>query len=513
MSRIQTKTIALFPGAFQPPHGAHLAAVRFLAGRPDVDEVVIVITNRNRGIPGTTLSLEARLSQQIWQIYLEGLEGVRTEIAPHTAVAHALYYLTHTDPGDRLVYCIGEQDLADGDARFEDLPRQGRERGVEVEVVAAPTAGIKVRATGLRRCIARGEPGREEFIAGLPEALSAEQRERVWRLCRDGVREVCDLAAERLVARLDEAAIGEVADIACVDRSRIDPVFRLRMADGRQLLARYAGDAEGDDGGHDMARKPRRALKVERRALAALRACPGHLLEIADEVLFERRKGVLVIDEVLPACRSLAGELAAGRSVASALSRVGWFLAACRQLQPGHLRNSDDEDRAHGGERCRQLGAASTMRPEFSTLLDASAAAGGPGLIWMHAVAAAVRVDGERVGVVDFEHASGWGDPALDPGTLSGDCIATGLIAGHADLALAGVEALWAAWAGGSTRQDPGLPGRAAGWAAAAVGRRFAAAERDLPPAIEGLWALAGGGRQAPATTADLLSALRAFVA
>ena len=254
-------------------------------------------------------------------------------------------------------------------------------------------------------------------------------------------------------------------------------------------------------------------MKVERRALAALRACPGHLLEIADEVWFERRKGVLVIDEVLPAGRSLAGELAAGRSVASALSRVGWFLTACRQLQPGHLRNSDDEDRAHGGERCRQLGAASTMRPEFSTLLDASAAAGGPGLIWMHAVAAAVRVDGERVGVVDFEHASGWGDPALDPGTLSGDCIATGLIAGHADLALAGVEALWAAWAGGSTRQDPGLPGRAAGWAAAAVGRRFAAAERDLPPAIEGLWALAGGGRQAPATTADLLSALRAFVA
>ena len=510
MSRPAT---ALFPGAFQPPHGAHLAAVHYLASRADVGEVVVVITNRNRGIPGTTLSLDARLSQRIWQIYLEGTERVRTEIAPHTAVAHALDYLGRAPSGSRLIYCIGEQDLADGDSRFDDLPRQGRERGIDVEVVAAPTAGILVRATALRRCIARGESGREEFISGLPDTLSDDQRARVWARCREGVREVCDLARERLESRLTEAGIGEIGDITCVDRSRIDPVFRLAMADGRRLLARYAGDAEGDDGGHGMARKPRRALKVERRALAALREHAALGVELAGEIWFERRKGVLVMDELLPDGESLADALVTARSIAPAMAQLGRFLAGCHRLQPTHLRNSDDEDRTHWSQRSRELGAAVASLPAFATLLARSEAAAGNALCWLHAVATAVRIDGDRLGVVDFEHAASWGDPALDLGMLSGDCLAIAIAHRCEALALAGIEALWASYDADRLPRDPGMAGRAAGWAAVGCGRRLAALGRACPAGVDRLWALAADGRQQAATAAESIAALRSIAA
>ncbi len=48
----QGRCLALFPGAFRPPHEAHLAAVLDLAARPDVDEVVVIVANRSRLIPG-----------------------------------------------------------------------------------------------------------------------------------------------------------------------------------------------------------------------------------------------------------------------------------------------------------------------------------------------------------------------------------------------------------------------------------------------------------------------------
>lgn len=63
--------------------------------------------------PGSTLSLDAHVSERIWKVYLAGVGRTHIEIAPHTAVAHALSYIERAQPGDRLLFCIGEQDLAE----------------------------------------------------------------------------------------------------------------------------------------------------------------------------------------------------------------------------------------------------------------------------------------------------------------------------------------------------------------------------------------------------------------
>ncbi len=475
MTSAAPHALALFPGAFQPPHGAHLAAVRYLAGRTDVGEVVVIISNRNRGIPGTAQSLDAGLSQRIWSVYLEGMRNVRTEIAPHTAVDHALDYLRRVPSGQRLLFCIGEQDRRDGDGRFEDLPRQARAAGVEASVVEAPTAGIRVRATGLRRSLARGEDGRQAFIDGLPQALSDEQRQRVWRLCREGLRDVCDLALERLLPRLDDAGIGVVSSASCVDRGRIDPVFRLRMQDGRRLLVRYAGDAEGADGGdgHGMARKPRRALKVERRALELLLGHRGFGLALARPQWFERRLGVLVMDDLLPDGSTLAERIAQGHAIAPPMALLGCFLAGCHALEPQALRNSGEEDVAHWQARLQGV--------ESAWLRQAGGEAGRKALLWLHAVAGAVRIEGDRTGVVDFEHAGSWGDPACDLGTLIGDCLALASRADACATVHEGVEALLDAYRE-RAGDDAERVRRVVGWAAERVG---AQAARD--PALQAL--------------------------
>ena len=79
------RCIALFPGAFRPPHRAHFAALLNLVLRPDIDEVVVIITNRCRNIPGTTKVLDTDIAEHIWAIYLQDMEKVRVEVAPGSA--------------------------------------------------------------------------------------------------------------------------------------------------------------------------------------------------------------------------------------------------------------------------------------------------------------------------------------------------------------------------------------------------------------------------------------------
>ena len=92
--------------------------------------------------------------------------------------------------------------------------------------------------------------------------------------------------------------------------------------------------------------------------------------------------------------------------------------------------------------------------------------------MWLHATAGGLRIDGYRVGAVDFEHAGSWGDPAADLGTLLGDCIA------HArpGTDLGALPAAYREVARGT--EDPGFAGRVAGWAAERLRHSGSADER-----------------------------------
>ena len=160
--------LALFPGSFKPPHRGHLAAVQSLLARPDVDRVVIIVSNRCRLLPGTRLVIDASTAAALWRCLTADLPNVAVEIAKHTAIEHALAYFGRVRRGDSLLFCIGENDLAAGDDRFDGVIELRENTGVAAGIL---TANSDMRATDLRRLLAFGDRGRREFLRALPESM------------------------------------------------------------------------------------------------------------------------------------------------------------------------------------------------------------------------------------------------------------------------------------------------------------------------------------------------------
>jgi len=265
-----SRRIALYPGAFRPPHEAHLTALQALVARPDVDEVIVIISRRCRILPGSTKALDAEIARKIWAIYLkklpEGASKVRLEVAEHTAVAQALSYFKRVNPGDALLFCIGAADLEKGDDRFSCLPELARQSGASAELIAAATGKITVRSTDLRNILARGPDGREGFLAALPPLLDAEAREHIWMICREGVRDLSEIVEEKLSVVLARSALGQPISLRPVRRNKLDPVFRAELKDGRICFVKYAGDTvSAGRWGSPLHPKPRRRLGAERR--------------------------------------------------------------------------------------------------------------------------------------------------------------------------------------------------------------------------------------------------------
>ena len=116
------RRIALFPGGFKPPHRAHLRAIEYLESRGDLDQVVVIVSNRARLVPGTSKALGAEVCAKLLRQLLDWrprkLTDIRVVVARHRAIEHALEYINNTHAGDRLFFCVGEEDHRHGDSEF-----------------------------------------------------------------------------------------------------------------------------------------------------------------------------------------------------------------------------------------------------------------------------------------------------------------------------------------------------------------------------------------------------------
>ena len=193
------------------------------------------------------------------------------------------------------------------------------------------------------------------------------------------------------------------------------------------------------------------------------------------------------------------------------LDDAGLFGRDHRQGVAENLRMLEIDQRDHRGNRIDDIrGVPPTPEAGFD---DGNVAPGASEVIERRSGDELERRDPPQLGVVDFEHAASWGDPALDLGMLSGDCLAIAIAHRCEALALAGIEALWASYDADRLPRDPGMAGRAAGWAAVGCGRRLAALGRACPAGVDRLWALAADGRQQAATAAESIAALRSIAA
>lgn len=431
------RTIALFPGAFRPPHANHYEVVRDLRDRLDIDEIVVIIANRNRKIPNTTKALDNEVAREVWSIYLAGDQKVRVESAPASGVAHSLGYLESAKPGDRLLFVVGSKDHATL-TRFSKLRTYDLAgKGIAVEVVGGAPNVIDARATDLRAMLGEGANGRKAFIAALPGHLTGDQRAAVWTICTNSMTEQRELDLRNIVRVLANNDMQLSESHRYVQADEPKSTYRAVRGDGTPALIKCALDAKSANATSRTTpdKDRRQTLKTERQALKWLHGVLADPIVLPEVMFHDKQTRTLAVTSVLEDGHWLAKDLADGFFDASVAGSLGRFLAQA------HNSGSPEQfwDGAHGDSdhwravlaRRTRPGLVSDLRSTARLALDqlrlASDQAATYGFRHLDFGAHVCRVEGRRVAVVNFERCANVGDPAIDVGSLLGNYIYEGL--------------------------------------------------------------------------------------
>ena len=193
------KRIALFPGKFKPPHRGHFDYVNKIAKRPDVDEVVVLIS------PVDYPEVSNAQALKIWDEYLEnGESNITAKIADYRSPVQAVYEFV-ADPatakdGDTILLVKSSKDV--GDTRF-DRAQSYAERhnpGVNVEdIVEDPVqsrTGVVYSARDMRKAIADGD--KETFVSYIPPNADADAIWAALTTTTEDVTNFIDTAIEEM---------------------------------------------------------------------------------------------------------------------------------------------------------------------------------------------------------------------------------------------------------------------------------------------------------------------------
>lgn len=103
--------VAIYPGAFKPPHKGHFQVIKLLVDRDNISEVVIAVSSKERG--GVTLEQ----SLKVWELYTNIL-GPKVKVIP--AEGSPVYYTLNTiknNPDQDFVVVFGKEESS----RFASL--------------------------------------------------------------------------------------------------------------------------------------------------------------------------------------------------------------------------------------------------------------------------------------------------------------------------------------------------------------------------------------------------------
>jgi len=156
----EKRKIALYPGAFKPPHKGHLNVVEQLADR--VDEIIILISPKPR--EGVT----ADESAQVWELYKQGLDSslankILVEISKEASPIKEVYDIVKDNPDTDYIVVFGKEE---GD-RYKTITKYPN-----VEIFDGGTAFEGINATGLR--VALKSDNVSELQKYIPENIRVE---------------------------------------------------------------------------------------------------------------------------------------------------------------------------------------------------------------------------------------------------------------------------------------------------------------------------------------------------
>jgi aminoglycoside phosphotransferase (APT) family kinase protein len=497
------RKLVLFPGAFRPPHKVHFDTVLALACRADVDEVVIIITNRCRRVPGTTKALDTTIARKIWSVYLQGPDiaknKIRVEVAAHSAVKHALDYLEKVRQGDTVLFCVGEKDYQQGTGRFSKIEKLSEQNGITASVILSPVPELDGGATAVRSYLGAGIPGRDAFMTCLPEHLSSQQCDQIWDICYTGMRDMKEIAVEQIQSILERNGISGIQSITCAKNNKTDPVFRVRLDNGSRIFVKYANDTvKADQLGQIQRLKPRSRLYAERRALKWLATNNPGQARIPKVICFENKTKTLVLEDVGGAGRLLENDLQHGFFDVRIARQASQFLVGCHrgQVPDEPFWGSDKADRKHWEtildlrvSSCTVSSSQFAQLPahilnQLQSLKVASREAVHRGVYHLDYCPKNIFVTQNTISVIDFEMASTVGDPACDIGCLLGYYLWWGMVAASKKTCLETIRAIFQAYQTGVTTLWTDICSRIAPFAATVILSRLASHSHHLEPVL-----------------------------
>ena len=149
------ETIAIYPGAFKPPHRGHLSVVE--KTNAVADKTIILISNSPRE------DVEAEESLKIWELYTKDMPNVEVKISERFSPVAEAYSLFKHNPEKNFVMAIGKGEID----RLNSLTRYDNAKPFDAGTFE------DLSATRLRKAIREGNM--EIIQKFIPENISVEE--------------------------------------------------------------------------------------------------------------------------------------------------------------------------------------------------------------------------------------------------------------------------------------------------------------------------------------------------
>jgi len=225
----------MLPGGFKPPHEGHYMLAKGYADMPNVSEVVILITPKERD------GITVQDAKQVWNILLTGISNIKVEETayPSPLLGAYKYVELEAKPGDTIA--LGASSKGDDYTRVKDFVAQHQEGGKYykngVSVVELPFESSKpllykgrtdgkdgqpISASQLRADLAAGDL--ENFRTNYPSIKSNSQIQSIYNTLKKN-------------KPLTEVAIGDfIKKLNTKFKAFMDSV----MAEGRETQKAFA---------------------------------------------------------------------------------------------------------------------------------------------------------------------------------------------------------------------------------------------------------------------------------
>lgn len=150
-----------YPGKFKPPHKGHFESAKYLASKPYINKVYVVISNV------TKFGITPEDSLYIWQEYLKAEPDAKIEvyISKESTPIKDIFSFMAENPDIDPIYVAGATEEVEQKGYFDSIQQRFPNR-VRKEVI--PDQFERISATQMRDTVKTGNF--EEFAKFIPDA-------------------------------------------------------------------------------------------------------------------------------------------------------------------------------------------------------------------------------------------------------------------------------------------------------------------------------------------------------